>query len=450
MATEEKLDGDLPAAGINISITDRLMGFDSNSDTYFFTPDEISAGTGWLEVYMSGDTTVQVADNNTLFIRKTSTATLTLQDTSVYPDDFRIAVKNDINNNTQTLFVECDASDTINFGPNKIGLGQNNSVALIKDAASNWATIFSSGQCGNFFPPLNINANIYTLALKDAGVPIYFPANADAKTLTLPANAVVDIPQGQSFIAHNPGSVAVTISSADTIVGATSIPAGAAAFIFKEVYGAPNTWVALLLQTQSIADYLKASNNLSDVANLSTAQANMQITGLQTIYVPSSAMYATVTNPASLVQTETSTNKNQTRAFSFSDSATTNVGFRVSMPKRWDGSAIGFRVFWKTPGTSGNALWQIKAVIRNDGSVDDLAFGTTTQTADNAQASASATSITTAFATVTPAGTASTNAEIEFIVFRDPSNVSDTLNSAAIITGILLFYESDRGNDDLI
>lgn len=195
---------------------------------------------------------------------------------------------------------------------------------------------------------------------------------------------------------------------------------------------------------------LKATNNLSDVASLATTQDNLQITGLQTIYIPASAMYAAITNPASLVQTETTTNKNQTRAYSFSDSATNNVGFRVSMPKRWDGSAIGFRVFWKTSGTSGNVLWQIKAVIRNDSSAEDLAFGTTTSTADNAQASANATSITTVAATVTPAGTAAANAEVEFVLFRDPANGSDTLNAAAIVTGALLFYEANRGNDDYI
>lgn len=60
--TTEILDGDLPPAGRPIQSTDRLMGFDSTSDTYFFTPDEIAAGLN-LAAYLLAANNLSDVDN---------------------------------------------------------------------------------------------------------------------------------------------------------------------------------------------------------------------------------------------------------------------------------------------------------------------------------------------------------------------------------------------------
>ena len=171
-----------------------------------------------------------------------------------------------------------------------------------------------------------------------------------------------------------------------------------------------------------------------------------KVAGLETIYVPATAMYPNTTSGcANLVQVELS-NGPELKCLDFDPSSDENAQFTVCFPKSWNEGTITFQAFWTVTGTdTGTVAWGLSGVsIADDVSVN-TAFGT------NVVATAKAFSGTSNDMTVSAASgavtvaSAAVDTQTYFQVMRDVS--ADDQSGDARLLGIKLFFTTDAKND---
>ena len=179
---------------------------------------------------------------------------------------------------------------------------------------------------------------------------------------------------------------------------------------------------------------------------LTNSSAAVKVAGLQTIYVPATAMYPTTTSGCGgLSQVELS-NGPELRCLDFDASSDENAQFTVCFPKSWNEGTITFQAFWTVTGTNtGTVAWGLSGVsIADDASVN-TAFGT------NVVATAKAFSGTSNDMTVSAASgavtvaSAAVDTQTYFQVMRDVS--ADDQTGDARLLGIKLFFTTDAKND---
>ena len=179
---------------------------------------------------------------------------------------------------------------------------------------------------------------------------------------------------------------------------------------------------------------------------LTNSSAAVKVAGLQTIYVPATAMYPTTTSGCGgLSQVELS-NGPELRCLDFDASSDENAQFTVCFPKSWNEGTITFQAFWTVTGTNtGTVAWGLSGVsIADDASVN-TAFGT------NVVATAKAFSGTSNDMTVSAASgavtvaSAAVDTQTYFQVMRDVS--ADSQTGDARLLGIKLFFTTDAKND---
>ena len=179
---------------------------------------------------------------------------------------------------------------------------------------------------------------------------------------------------------------------------------------------------------------------------LTNSSAAVKVAGLQTIYVPATAMYPTTTSGCGgLSQVELS-NGPELRCLDFDASSDENAQFTVCFPKSWNEGTITFQAFWTVTGTNtGTVAWGLSGVsIADDASVN-TAFGT------NVVATAKAFSGTSNDMTVSAASgavtvaSAAVDTQTYFQVMRDVS--ADDQSGDARLLGIKLFFTTDAKND---
>ena len=180
-------------------------------------------------------------------------------------------------------------------------------------------------------------------------------------------------------------------------------------------------------------------NKLDGVGTLKQA-------GLETIYVPASAMYPNTTaGCAELAQVELS-NGPELKCLDFDASSDENAQFTVCFPKSWNEGTVTFQAFWTVTGTNtGTVAWGLSGGgIADDASIN-TAFGT------NVVATAKAFSGTSNDMTVSATSGAVTiaNAAADtmtyFQVMRDVS--ADSQTGDARLLGIKLYFTTDAAND---
>ena len=171
-----------------------------------------------------------------------------------------------------------------------------------------------------------------------------------------------------------------------------------------------------------------------------------KVAGLETIYVPASAMYPNTTSGcADIAQVELA-NGPELRCLDFDASSEENAQFTVCFPKSWNEGTITFQAFWTVTGTdTGTVAWGLSGVsIADDASIDS-SFGT------NVVATAKAFSGTSNDMTVSAASgavtvtSAAVDTQTYFQIMRDVT--ADDQTGDARLLGIKLFFTTDAKND---
>ena len=181
---------------------------------------------------------------------------------------------------------------------------------------------------------------------------------------------------------------------------------------------------------------------------LKSATAAVKIAGKETMWVPSSAMYATTTNPATAAQVETTALRPDMKVFDFADGADDFVQFSVAMPKSWNLGTITYQVFW-TPSTTntGNCIFGLQGVACGDSDTIDIAFGTAVDVTDAGIGTVEDQQVSAESSAVTIAGSPADDQQTYFQLYRDANAGGDTFTGVARVLGIKIFYTTDAAND---
>ncbi len=84
---------------------------------------------------------------------------------------------------------------------------------------------------------------------------------------------------------------------------------------------------------------------------LQGAGSALKIAGLETMWVPSSAMYGATTNPAEAVQVETTATRPDMKVLDFDASTDEFAQFSVAFPKSWNEGTVTYQVYWTPSNT---------------------------------------------------------------------------------------------------
>jgi hypothetical protein len=181
---------------------------------------------------------------------------------------------------------------------------------------------------------------------------------------------------------------------------------------------------------------------------LQGAGSALKIAGLETMWVPASAMYGATTNGADAQQVETTATRPDMKVLDFDASTPEYAQFSVAFPKSWNEGTVTYQVFW-TPSTTntGNCTFQLQGVAVGDGDTIDIAYGTGITVTDAAIGTVEDQQVSPVSSAVTIAGSPAVDQQTYFNFLRSADTGADTFTGDARVLGIKIFFTTDAAND---
>lgn len=144
----------------------------------------------------------------------------------------------------------------------------------------------------------------------------------------------------------------------------------------------------------------------------------------------------------------TAANQPDIYSLDFAKSVDSYAQFMMPFPKSWNAGTITAQFIWTNLVGTGNVVWAIQGASITDLNSIATAYGTAQTVLDTAVAAASNVYyLSAATAAVTLAGTPTKMDGIFWRVYRNGSNVSDTLNVAAKLLGVIITMTTDAATD---
>lgn len=167
--------------------------------------------------------------------------------------------------------------------------------------------------------------------------------------------------------------------------------------------------------------------------------------GLQTIWVPASAMTPRTTSGAAAGTSETATNDVMLSTLAFDGTTSEGAQFQIAMPNGWDEGTVTAQFYWSA-GTTGDVVWGLRGVCISNDDPLDAAFGTAQEVTDSVTATTDL-MVSAATSAITLAGTPAAGDLAVFEVYRDPADGADTLAADALLIGVKLLYTTNAATD---
>ena len=181
---------------------------------------------------------------------------------------------------------------------------------------------------------------------------------------------------------------------------------------------------------------------------LQGAGSALKIAGLETIWIPASAMYPSTTNGADPQQVETTATRPDMKVLDYDASTTEFAQFSVAFPKSWNEGTVTYQVFWTPSSTNtGDCMFALQGVAVGDGDTIDVAYGTKIYVTDAAIGTVEDQQVSGVSGAVTIAGSPAVDQQTYFNFLRSADSVSDTFTGDARVLGIKIFYTTDAAND---
>jgi len=190
-----------------------------------------------------------------------------------------------------------------------------------------------------------------------------------------------------------------------------------------------------------------ASSTMAFVGSITTAGNAVKTVGLETIWVPASAMYPCTTNGCSeLTQVETTANQPEMKVLDFDKDSDEFAQFTVAFPKSWNAGTITYRAFWFGLAATTGVAWALQGRGVADNAESVGAFGTAVVVQDDSQGDATEVLVSPTSGNVTISGAADDTLTF-FQIYRDVSDGNDDMAGDARLAGIQIFYTTDAAND---
>jgi len=181
---------------------------------------------------------------------------------------------------------------------------------------------------------------------------------------------------------------------------------------------------------------------------LKSGSGAVKIAGLETMWVPSSAMYSAETNGADAKQVETTATRPDMKVLDFDAGTVEYAQFSVAFPKSWNEGTVTYQVYW-TPSTTntGNCIFALQGVAVGDGDTIDVAYGSGSLVTDAGIGTVEDQQVSPVSGATTIAGSPAVDQQIYFNFLREATSGSDTFTGDARVLGIKIFFTTDAAND---
>ena len=168
--------------------------------------------------------------------------------------------------------------------------------------------------------------------------------------------------------------------------------------------------------------------------------------GLETIWVPATAMSPTTSNGCTaLASVETTSGRPDMVVLAFPVAADSFAQFSIAFPKSWNAGTITYQVFWSGIAATTNVNWTVDAVAISNNTTIDVAYGTAVAVTDAAQGAVEELNVSAVSGALTIGGSPGDD---ELCYFRFGRDVSEgNMNGDAQLHGIKIFFTTDLAND---
>jgi hypothetical protein len=181
---------------------------------------------------------------------------------------------------------------------------------------------------------------------------------------------------------------------------------------------------------------------------LQGAGSALKIAGLETMWVPASAMYGATTNPADAQQVETTAVRPDMKVLDFDAATDEFAQFSVAFPKSWNEGTVTYQVFWTPSNTdTGDCIFGLQGVAIGDGDTIDVAYGTAVNVTDAGIGTIEDQQVSAVSSAITIAGSPAVDQQTYFQLYRDANAGGDTFTGDARVLGIKIFFTTDAAND---
>mgnify|MGYP003325697476 CR=1 FL=1 len=270
------------------------------------------------------------------------------------------------------------------------------------------------------------NPDIYTMAFGDGDVTLTGTQTLTNKTLTAPkiGTSILDTSGNELVLLTATGSAVneLTLANASTGNGPTLSATG-------------ETNVGININPKGTGVFKSGSGAV-------------KIAGLETMWVPASAMYGPTTNPADAAQVETTATRPDLKVFDFDAGTKQYTQFTIAMPKSWNEGTLTYQVYWAPSTTNtGNCIFGLQGVACADGDTIDVAYGTAIEVTDAGIGTVEDQQISAESSAMTVAGSPAAGEQTYFQLFRKAADGGDTFTGECRVLGIKLFFTTDAAND---
>jgi hypothetical protein len=246
-----------------------------------------------------------------------------------------------------------------------------------------------------------------TLTAPKIGTSILDTNGAELFLLTATASAINELTYNNAAAGNNP---AFTATGGDTNIGLNLVPKGTGV--------------------------------------LQGAGSALKIAGLETMWVPASAMYGATTNPADAQQVETTAVRPDMKVLDFDPDTDEFAQFSVAFPKSWNEGTVTYQVYWTPSNTdTGDCIFGLQGVAIGDGDTIDVAYGTAVDVTDAGIGTIKDQQVSAVSSAVTIAGSPAVDQQTYFQLYRDANAGGDTFTGDARVLGIKIFFTTDAAND---
>ena len=190
-------------------------------------------------------------------------------------------------------------------------------------------------------------------------------------------------------------------------------------------------------------------NGTGEVQAVDAADATgaVKIAGLETIFIPTLAMFGTETNGADAQTIETTATRPVMKVLDFDPSTIEYAQFSIAMPKSWNEGTVTFQAFWAPSNTNtDDALIGLQAVSVANDATSDVVFGTAIYVTDAGGGAVEDVLVSPVSAAVTVASAAA-DTYTYFQVLRNATDAADDFTGDVRLLGIKLFYTTNAAND---
>lgn len=263
---------------------------------------------------------------------------------------------------------------------------------------------------------------------------------------------------GALTLTHNatslilPGGTNITTADGDCMIVASDGSSNARVLVYQKANGyavAHPTASDTIPGIVELATTAEAETGTDTARAVTPAGLLAAISGVQTIFVPATAMVARTTNGADAGTTELTTNKIMIKSLDFDAVTEQYAQFMVRMPKSWNESTVTFQAVWSHTATTTNfgVVWSLSAVAVSDDDGLDASFGTA-QTSTDTGGTTNDVYVSPASSAITIAGSPAEQDYVVFQISRAVANGSDTMAVDARLHGVTLNFTTNAMTDD--